>query len=415
MNQLRAILVHIDFPNSEATHEDLLEFQELANSAGIEIITLISSKRLVPDSKFFIGSGKAEEIRIIVANQPTDVIIFNHDLSPAQERNLERFLRCRVLDRTGLILDIFAQRARSFEGRLQVELAQLQHLATRLVRGWSHLERQKGGIGLRGGPGETQLEVDRRLLRNRVKAIKNQLEKVRSQRYQGRRARQRAEIPIISLVGYTNAGKSTLFNKLTTENVYVADQLFATLDPTIRQITLPIVGKVILTDTVGFIRHLPHDLVEAFKATLEEICSADLLLHVIDINDQEWRTKVSAVNEVLTQISADKVPQLLVYNKIDLLNGIPEIIYDQNKVRAVKVSAANGEGLDLLVQTLQNLLAENLAVKEYFFQLQPEEGKLRAELYKIGTITNEIVHSDGKIGLYVKMKQREYNRLNSKI
>jgi GTP-binding protein HflX len=289
----RAVLVHLDL-KQESEREDLEEFRDLALSAGAQPVASVSSARRTPDAKYFVGSGKAEEIRQVVMAEEADLVLVNHGLSPAQERNLEKLLQCRVLDRTGLILDIFAQRARSHEGKLQVELAQLRHLSTRLVRGWTHLERQKGGIGLRG-PGETQLETDRRLLNERIKALHKRLDKVRKQREQGRRSRQRAEVPTVSLVGYTNAGKSTLFNTLTAGGVYAADQLFATLDPTLRRLEVEPNNPLILADTVGFIRHLPHDLVEAFQSTLQETREADLLLHVIDAADPEREAKMGSV------------------------------------------------------------------------------------------------------------------------
>ncbi|MDH5180646.1 MAG: GTPase HflX, partial [Gammaproteobacteria bacterium] len=286
----RAVLVHLDI-HTDSDKDELREFRELAVSAGAEPVAVVTGSRRTPDPKFFVGTGKAEEIGDVAEQEKADVVLVNHDLSPVQERNLERLLNCRVLDRTGLILDIFAQRARSHEGKLQVELAQLQHLSTRLVRGWTHLERQKGGIGLRG-PGETQLETDRRLLGARIKQLKQKLEKVRRQREQGRRARKRAEIPTVSLVGYTNAGKSTLFNRLTESAVYAADQLFATLDPTLRRVSLPNGQAMVLADTVGFIRHLPHDLVEAFRSTLQETEEADLLLHVVDASSEERQANI---------------------------------------------------------------------------------------------------------------------------
>ena len=279
----RAIIVHIEFSAYDET-EDPNEFRELVWSAGVETVGVVTGSRKQPSPRLFVGAGKLEEIRDAITAYEADVVLFNHALSPSQERNVERELRCRVLDRTGVILDIFAQRARTHEGKLQVELAQLEHMSTRLIRGWTHLERQKGGIGLRG-PGETQLETDRRLLRERIKHIHRRLEKVRKQRDQGRRARTRADIPTVSLVGYTNAGKSTLFNRLTTSTVYAADQLFATLDPTLRRLELPDLGPVVMADTVGFIRHLPHKLVEAFRATLEETTQASILLHVVDCYD----------------------------------------------------------------------------------------------------------------------------------
>lgn len=315
----RAVLVHINF-TQEGEWEDLAEFEMLVSSAGVETLQVVTGSRQSPHPKYYVGEGKAQEIATTVQLTGAEIVIFNHSLSPAQERNLEALCKCRVLDRTGLILDIFAQRARTHEGKLQVELAQLRHISTRLIRGWTHLERQKGGIGLRG-PGETQLETDRRLLRERIKAILRRLEKVAKQREQGRRARNRAEIPTISLVGYTNAGKSTLFNRITEAGVYAADQLFATLDPTLRKMELADVGPAILADTVGFIRHLPHDLVAAFKATLQETQEADILLHVVDASDERFRENIQAVHEVLEEIDAHEVPTLVVMNKIDNLES----------------------------------------------------------------------------------------------
>ncbi len=334
--------------------EDVNEFQELAQSAGARVLSLVTGTRQAPDPKYFVGTGKAEEIRQQVLAHQVKLVLIDHNLSPTQERNLERLLQCRVLDRTGLILDIFAQRARSFEGKLQVELAYLNHLSTRLVRGWTHLERQRGGIGLRGGPGETQLEVDRRLIRNRIKTIKKRLEKVRKQREQGRRARSKAIIPTIALVGYTNVGKSTLFNLLTGAEVYSANQLFATLDPTLRRVFIPEGGAVILADTVGFIRHLPHQLIEAFRATLEEVSKADLLLHVVDVHDLERSAHIAQVNQVLEEIGADEVPRILVYNKIDLCSEIEPHIEPayQDHPPCAWISAEKEQGIEDLKQLM---------------------------------------------------------------
>lgn len=358
----RAILVHLD-GQDPAAREDPQEFQELARSAGAEAVGFVNVARHQPSAKFLIGSGKVEELHDLVKDGEAELVIFNHTLTPSQERNLERALECRVLDRTGLILDIFAQRARTHEGKLQVELAQLEHMSTRLVRGWTHLERQKGGIGLRG-PGETQLETDRRLLRVRIRQIKQRLEKVRGQRYQARRGRRRADIPSVSLVGYTNAGKSTLFNALTESDVYAANQLFATLDPTLRRLELDDVGPVVLADTVGFIRHLPHKLVESFRATLEESSNADLLLHVIDAHEPERDQQIEQVLAVLGEIGANELPMLEVYNKVDLMEGIePQIQRDADgKPQRVWVSARDGLGLDLVRQAIAELLGNDLFV-----------------------------------------------------
>lgn len=401
--------MHIDFYNK--THpESLSEFEELAYSAGSDVLAVITGKRTVPESKYFVGVGKAAEIQAAVLGSKADLVLFNHELSPAQERNLEKSLQCRVVDRTGLILDIFAQRARTFEGKLQVELAQLNHLSTRLVRGWSHLERQRGGIGLRG-PGETQLETDRRLINLRIKAIHKRLDKVVRQRQQSRRARRRAAVPTVSLVGYTNAGKSTLFNHLTDAAVYTADKLFATLDPMLRHIDVPYIGTVILADTVGFIRDLPHDLVAAFRATLEESKQADLLLHIVDSQANHCVDTIAEVDKVLQEIGAQDVPQLLIYNKIDLRDDItPHIDRDaQGKPRRVWLSALNGEGFDLLQQAIIELLAD--AILECKVELAPEEGRLRAKLYSMGVVLGELINDEGHVILQLRIQRKDYQRL----
>ncbi|GMQ91685.1 MAG: GTPase HflX [Gammaproteobacteria bacterium] len=374
-----AILVHIRFYEGP-WQEDLTELHLLAGSAGADIAETILGRRSRPDAATFIGKGKAEEVRQAVQAASADIVIVNHDLSPIQERNLQKIVGCRVLDRTSLILDIFAQRARSHEGKLQVELAQLKHLATRLVRGWTHLERQKGGIGLRG-PGETQLETDRRLLRERIKKLNRQLQKVQTQRALRRKARHKVPIPTISLVGYTNAGKSSLFNKLTGADVYIADQLFATLDPTMRRVELTGNLNLILADTVGFIRHLPHRLVEAFKSTLEEVAEADILIHVIDSSNPEAQDQIERVNEVLEEIGAQNIPQIMVFNKIDLTGAKPGVeIGNPHVPTRVWCSAHADQGLDALQQAIVEHYQRLRLGKQ--LRLPPSAGRLRAMIYQ---------------------------------
>ncbi|CDG55840.1 GTPase HflX [Vreelandella titanicae] len=407
-----AVLVHVDF-HDEQKREDPGEFLELVRSAGAEPATLLTASRHRPDSRTFIGSGKLEELRALLAAHEAELVIFNHSLSPSQERNVEQELKCRVLDRTGLILDIFAQRARTHEGKLQVELAQLEYMSTRLVRGWTHLERQKGGIGLRG-PGETQLETDRRLLRGRIKSIHKRLDKVRSQRDQNRRARARAEIHSVSLVGYTNAGKSTLFNALTNSEVYAADQLFATLDPTLRRLEIEDVGPVVMADTVGFIRHLPHKLVEAFQATLQEASEASLLVHVIDAADPDRELNVEQVELVLKEIGADDVPVLKVMNKIDKLDSAPRIERDGHGVpEVVWLSAQQGQGLELLHEALTERLAND--VIGFSLTLTPEQGKLRAGLHELNAVREEAFDEQGYSVLDVRLPRRDFNQLMAQL
>ena len=403
-----AVLVHIEFRSAEFS-EDQDEFIQLVASAGITTLSIVSCNKNEPNPRFFIGTGKLAEIGQAVEQHRPDVVIFNHSISPAQERNLEQALGFRVIDRVELILDIFAQRARSHEGKLQVELAQLQNLLTRLIRGWTHLERQKGGIGLRG-PGETQLETDRRLIARRIKTIKARLEKVRSHRKQSAKKRKRSELPVLSFVGYTNAGKSTLFNSLTGAGVYVADQLFATLDPTVRRLEIAPGIRVILTDTVGFIRHIPHDLIEAFHGTLEETRTADLLLHVIDVNDNQRHEHIEQVNDVIRRIGAADVPQMEIYNKIDKCDQPARMEYDSAGMpQRIWLSARTGSGVDLLVSAIRRFVAMRSRQRRVY--LPPSAGKLRAHLFDIGAVYNECQDGQGGWILDVDMEESRLQRL----
>lgn len=405
----RAVLVYVNFL-TRIDEDQIEEFRELADSAGADTVASVICSRRSPEPKYLIGEAKASEIQQTLQRENADLVLVNHSLTPAQERNLERLLQCRVLDRTGLILDIFAQRATSHEGRLQVELAQLQHLSTRLVRGWTHLERQKGGIGLRG-PGETQLETDRRLIGDRIKQLKKRLEKVQNTRGQGRRSRQKADIPTVSIVGYTNAGKSTLFNQLTCAHVYAADQLFATLDPTLRRIELSDGDPVILADTVGFIRQLPHDLVVAFRSTLEETRQADLLLHVVDASHDNYADNIGQVNAVLKEIDAEEVPQVEVFNKIDLLDGMsPRIDRDeQGKAKRVWVSAAKNLGLELINQVLEEYFRPSMITT--WVCVNAGEGKARAKVYQLANVIQEQHADNGDVLLEVTLEQKDLHIL----
>lgn len=402
----RAVLISVSVQILEDL--DVEEFCLLAKSAGAEILEHIEVQRIKPDPKYFIGSGKAEEIAELVQQLEADIVIFDHSLSPSQERNLERIIQCRVIDRTRLILDIFAQRARTHEGKLQVELAQLDHLSSRLVGGRMGLDGQKGGIGLRG-PGETQLETDRRLLRLRIGQLKDKLEKVRQTRIQGRAARQKAAIPTVSLVGYTNAGKSTLFNILAQSDVYAADQLFATLDPTLRRLNWDGIGALVLADTVGFVRNLAHALVESFKATLEETLEATLLLHVIDSSSPDKLEQIEAVEKVLKEIGV-QVPTLKVYNKIDQSGEEAKIVYAEPHLPdRVYVSAHTSQGLDLLRQAVQECLLGQ--IQSFKLLLKPAYGKLRTQLYALNVIESEQYDDEGNLILNIMIAPNKLEQL----
>ena len=403
----RAVLVHAS-PDGLPEKSERDEFAELATSAGAIIAAELESTRKRPDPRFFIGKGKVDDLKLLIQQNDAELVISCASLSPSQERNLERELQCRVLDRAGLILDIFAQRARSFEGKLQVELAQLRHLSTRLVRGWTHLERQKGGIGLRG-PGETQLETDRRLIGNRIRQLNERLETVDTRRAMNRRNRMKAETPTVALVGYTNAGKSTLFNALTDAGVYVQDQLFATLDPTVRRLDLPEGEHVVLADTVGFVRDLPHELVAAFKSTLQEAREADLILHLIDASDPNRWQRVRQVNSVLKQLDADQVPQIRVYNKIDKLDRKPRVTNNrEGGGRAVWLSAVTGEGLPMLKDAIANRLRQKKTHRT--IHLEAAQGRQRAKLFELGAVLKEVNDDDGSWTLDLRMSEKDLRR-----
>jgi GTP-binding protein HflX len=403
----RAILLHAS-PGGVPDTNEREEFAELAVSAGAVIVDQVLSSRRRPDSRYFVGKGKLADLQESVRKNEAELVISSASLSPSQERNLEKALQCRVLDRAGLILDIFAQRARSFEGKLQVELAQLRHLSTRLVRGWTHLERQKGGIGLRG-PGETQLESDRRIIGKRIRQLMDRLEHVDARRAMNRQNRIQAEIPTVALVGYTNAGKSTLFNALTDAGVYVEDKLFATLDSTVRRLELPEGGEVILADTVGFVRDLPHELIAAFRSTLQEAREADLILHLIDASDPNCWQRVRQVNAVLKQLDADRVPQIRVYNKIDKLGRQPRVTNNQKgNGRAVWLSAVSGDGIPLLLQAI----AARLRKKKIrgIVRLLPGQGRQRALLFAMDAVLQEKAADDGGWIMELELAERDFNR-----
>ena len=409
----RTILVYIELTSGKQIPNSLDEFKQLAESSGLDIIDTVQVKLSFTKAQFFIGTGKVDELALIVDDKKIDLVVFSLALSPSQERNLEKVLKCQVLDRTGLILDIFALRASSFEGKLQVELAQLRHLSTRLVRGWTHLERQKGGIGLRG-PGETQLETDKRLISIRIKNINKRLHKVHKQHDLGRKARIKNELPMISLAGYTNAGKSTLFNRLTKSEVYADDKLFATLDSTIRRVILPAAGEAVIADTVGFIQDLPHELVEAFKSTLEETRQANVLLHVVDASDINNRDKIDQVQEIIEQIEAQDIPSIIVMNKIDEISGFsPRLdIDDQGNIYRVWLSANTGEGIDLLYKALSQSLSGMMTFAR--IKLDVQSAYIRSEIHKVGFIQKEIMNEFGQWLLEINVTSHYLERLLDK-
>lgn len=406
----RAALIGVDI-NTVSDPAVMQEFHDLAVSAGAQICWAETFSRSEPEPRYYIGTGQADIIAEAVQAHDIELVIFNAPLSPSQERNLEKRFKARVLDRSGLVLDIFARRARSHEGKLQVELAQLNHLATRLVRGWTHLERQKGGIGLRG-PGETQLETDRRLLANRIKQLQARLDKVQKQRHENRKSRTRRDIPTVALAGYTNSGKSTLFNALTAAQVYAQDRLFATLDPTWRKLAYQSPQMILVADTVGFISNLPHELVAAFSATLEETACADLVLHVIDAAEQDHLDREIVVEEVLREINADSVPTIRVYNKIDLRGEPPRILYNEaGKAETVFVSALTGAGIEALKQVIVEYFKKD--EKRGWLCLSPAEGALRAALYAAHSVHEERICADGKQWLYLILREKHFHQLQS--
>ena len=409
----RTILVHVELTSVNQSSGSIDEFKQLAESSGLNIVKTLTIKRSFTKAQYFIGTGKVDELAMLVDENEIEIVIFSLQLSPSQERNLEKALKCQVMDRTGLILDIFALRANSFEGKLQVELAQLKHLSTRLVRGWTHLERQKGGIGLRG-PGETQLETDKRLISIRIKNINKRLLKVHKQHDLGRKSRVKNQLPMISLAGYTNAGKSTLFNLLTKAQVYADDKLFATLDSTIRRVMLPASGEAVIADTVGFIQDLPHELIEAFKSTLEETRQANVLLHVVDASDQNSRDKIEQVEKIIEQIDAKEIPTIIVMNKIDGINDFqPRIDKDnEGKIYRVWLSAQTGDGVELLYEALSQSLSGMMTSAS--IKLDVQSAYIRSEIHKVGFIKKEIMNEFGQWLLEINVTSHYLERLLDK-
>jgi len=408
---IKCLLVDIKFKYNSELNADIHELEGLVRASEKEIGEIVCFSHNKPDVKYFCGLSKIENIKEkLFEDKELELVVFNSTLSPSQERDIEKVLECKVIDRTRLILEIFSLRAKTHEGKLQVELAKLSYQSTRLVRGWTHLERQKGGIGVRGGPGETQLEIDRRLIRQRIKQITTKLDKVKNHRLLSRNSRKKHNLPTVSFVGYTNAGKSTLFNKISGADVYVKDQLFATLDPTLRKVNVPKTGDIIFSDTVGFIKNLPHDLVEAFHATLEEVLESNLLIHVIDYSDENHHSYIKQVNDVLAQIKADDKPILYVYNKIDRLDIEPNISQDEDNLR-VYLSAHTGEGIELMYQAIAEFFNTHWVYGN--LTLPPQDAKLRAKLYNMGVVENEETDEEYNFMLRINIAEADFNKLVS--